>query len=210
MVRKGINYCLNQYKLKVEQNSALNKATVKELHDAIEICDAIAFKIYFPHLESMTKEKNLIYLFDWNKIREIRINSIESDSAILNDDTRSLIEFLIDELTGTQGKKLGQLREIKIEPKEGTGEWKSSFGCYFVTRFGKGFRCRLQMSKDYRSVETTFFDEDNSSPLITRNLVVDKEVGNLYVYEERKPIVKNPSDQEYVATTYFSYSFNNS
>jgi hypothetical protein len=195
LVRKGINYCLNQYILKVEQDSALNRATVKELHDAIEICDAIAFKIYFPQFESITKEKNLVYLFNWNKIKEIRINSIESDSDNLNDDTRNLIEYLIDELTKTQGKKLGQLREIKIESKEGTGERKSSFVCYLVTRFGKVFRCRLQTSKDSRSVETTFYDEDYSSPLISRNLVAIKEVGNLYVYEEKKPIIKNPRDK---------------
>ena len=29
LVRKGIKYCLNQYTLKLEQNSALNKATIK-------------------------------------------------------------------------------------------------------------------------------------------------------------------------------------
>ncbi|MGH9976223.1 MAG: hypothetical protein ACRD8Z_10375 [Nitrososphaeraceae archaeon] len=61
LVRKGIKYCLNQYTLKLEQNSALNKATVKELNNAVEICDAIAFKVYFPQLNSTAKEKNLIY-----------------------------------------------------------------------------------------------------------------------------------------------------
>ncbi|MGH9976224.1 MAG: hypothetical protein ACRD8Z_10380 [Nitrososphaeraceae archaeon] len=104
-----------------------------------------------------------------------------------------MIEFLIDELDKTQGKKLGQSREIKIESKEGTSERKSSLACYFVTRFGKGFRYRLQMSKDCKSVDTTFYDEDYSSPLITKNLVVIKEVGNYYIYDERKPITKKPS-----------------
>ena len=95
-----------------------------------------------------------------------------------------------DELTKIQRKRLGPPREIKIEFKEGIGGRKVNFVCYLVTRFGKSFRCQLQMSKDCKSVETTFYDEDYSSPLITRNLVVNKEVGNLYVYEEREPIVK--------------------
>ena len=195
LVRKGISYCLNQYTLRIEQNSALNQSTIKELNHAIEICDAIAFKVYSSQLQSTAKEKNLIYLFNWNKIKEIRINSIESDSVTLNDDMRNLIKFLTNELTKIQRKKLGQLREIKIESNEGTGELKSSFICYLVTRFGTGFRCQLQISKDYNSVETTFYDEDYSSPLITRNLVVNKEVGNYYIYDERKPNVKNLHDK---------------
>jgi hypothetical protein len=190
LVRKGIKYCLNQYTLKLEQNSALNKATVKELNNAVEICDAIAFKVYFPQLNSTAKEKNLIYLFNWNKIKEIKINSIESDSVTFNDEIRNLIVFLSDELAKLQRKRLGPPREIKIEFKEGTGERMVNFVCYLVTRFGKSFRCQLQMSNDCKSVETTFYDEDYSSPLISRNLVVNKEAGNLYVYEERKPIVK--------------------
>ena len=126
LVRKGISYCLNQYTLKIEQNSALNKSTIEELNYAIEICDAIAFKVYSSQFQSTAKEKNLIYLFNWNKIKEIRINSIESDSAALNDDMRNLIKFLTNELTKIQRKKLGRLREIKIESNEGIGELKST------------------------------------------------------------------------------------
>ena len=96
-----------------------------------------------------------------------------------------------DELAKLQRKRLGPPRGIKIEFKEGTGERVVNFVCYLVTRFGKSFRCQLQMSNDCKSVETTFYDEDYSSPLISRNLVVNKEAGNLYVYEERKPVVTN-------------------
>jgi hypothetical protein len=190
LVRKGVNYCLNKYISRIEQNSALNKATTKELNEAIEICDAIAFKIYSSQLEALAKVRNMKYLFNWNKIKEIRINSIDSDSAAINNDIRNLIEFLVDELTELQGKKLGQLREIKIESKGGTSEMKNGFVCYLVTRFGTGFRCHLQINKDYKSLDITFYDEDYSSPLITRNLVVNREVGNYYIYDKMKPIVK--------------------
>ena len=57
LVRKGINYCLNQYTLKLEQNSALNKATVKELNNAVEICDAIAFKVSFHNSTQLLKKR---------------------------------------------------------------------------------------------------------------------------------------------------------
>ena len=91
LVREGIKICIDQYKSKIEQDSTLNQATIDKLKNAVEICDAIAFKLYSPKIELITKKQKLTYLFNLNRITEVSINE---PSGIPGSDNKKLIEFL--------------------------------------------------------------------------------------------------------------------
>ncbi|MGI0045063.1 MAG: hypothetical protein ACRD47_15255, partial [Nitrososphaeraceae archaeon] len=78
------------------------------------------------------------------------------------------------------GRDLGLTRQIKIEIESGIKR------CYIITRFGKGFRSELEISKDEKLLTITFFDEDFTSKLLSRNLIVKKEHGMYYIFDKSR------------------------
>src|SRR5215831_6325236 len=107
LVKEGVNICISQYKTKVEQDSRLNQAIIDKLNAAVEACDAIAFKLYSPAIESIEDEENLVYLFNWNEITTISVRSFDDISG---NDNRKLVRFLKEKL----GRTLNRLIEERL------------------------------------------------------------------------------------------------
>jgi hypothetical protein len=184
LVREGVEYCVKQYTTKIEQNSRLNRPTIERLNEACQVCDAIAFRIYSPSIETAAKKENLTYLFNWNNISELNINDIELDGVTVGDDNKALISLLKEVISSKIGRGLGLTRQIKIEIEVGIKK------CYIVTRFGKGYRIELEISKDEEILIITIFDEDYTSKLLSRNLIIKKKYGMYYVYDKSRHNLK--------------------
>jgi hypothetical protein len=179
LVREGADYCVKQYTSKIESSSSLNRATIEKLNNACQICDAIAFRLHSPSMKFAAEKENLVYLFNWNRVGELNISDIESDGEDLNDDSKSLLRFLKDVISNKVGRDLGLTRQIKIEIESGIKR------CYIITRFGKGYRSELEMSNDEKLLTITIFDEDYTSKLLSVNLIVKKEYGMYYIFDEK-------------------------
>lgn len=177
LVKVGTDYCIKQYTSRIENSSTLNRATIEELSGACQICDAISFRIYSSQRESTSKTENLIYLFNWNKIGELNVNDTELDDV--SDDYKILIRLLKDIISEKIGREIGLTRQTKIELEGGIKR------CYLITRFGKGFRCELEINKDEKSLKITIFDEDYSTKLFSRTLIVKNEYETYYVYDKK-------------------------
>jgi hypothetical protein len=182
LVKEGIKKCIDQYSSKIERDSTLNKATIDNLKNAAEICDAIAFKLYLPKIELITREKKLTYLFNLKNVTEFNAGE---PSEIHGTDNEELVEFLKRELTKWLGKELGQLRQIMTEFRE--IDKNKVIRCLFVTRYGKAYNCDLKLNPSQKDMIITFYDIDHENPIFKKdNLIVNLENNNYYVYLDSK------------------------
>lgn len=103
MARTGINFCIEQYESKIEQNSILNEPIINQLKQATKICDEIVSKLYLPQVQSRAQKEKLNYLFDGAKIPNIFEKGIEE---IRDENVKSFVEFC------GRGSYINRIKEI--------------------------------------------------------------------------------------------------
>jgi hypothetical protein len=93
LVRIGIWICIQQYQTKIEQDSDLNDLTINHLLRARDICNAISFKMRLPQVEEEAEKEGLIYLFNWNRIKEVHESKV---FELKGRDTQDFVRLLGD------------------------------------------------------------------------------------------------------------------
>ena len=93
LVRVGIWICIEQYQTKVEQDSDLNDLTINHLLRALDICNAISFKMKLPQVEEEAEKEDLIYLFNWTRIKEVHESKV---FELKGGDTKKFVRLLSD------------------------------------------------------------------------------------------------------------------
>lgn len=91
LVKRGAEFCIQEYQSKIETNSILNNSNISKLKNSIDICDTIAFKMKLPEIQSMEGKEGLTFLFNWSKIEEI-LNKTPV-SQVEGEDARKFLAF---------------------------------------------------------------------------------------------------------------------
>jgi hypothetical protein len=72
LVEVGVDYCVNEYKSRVEENQILNEPVVGQLTRSKEICKEIAAKLDLMKRERETTKNGLEYLFQLEQDSRLR------------------------------------------------------------------------------------------------------------------------------------------
>jgi hypothetical protein len=91
LVKRGAEFCIQEYQSKIETNSILNESNISKLKDSIDICDTISFKMKSPEIRSVEQKEDLSLLFNLSKIEEVLHNT--PVSQVEGDDTRKFLDF---------------------------------------------------------------------------------------------------------------------
>jgi hypothetical protein len=196
-VREGIKICIGQYKAKIEQDSRLNQATIEKLNNAAEICDAIAFKLYSPFMESISNKEKLTYLFNWDKI-----TSTNSDSPdnISGEDNRLLFQFIKDKLGDSLNEWIDgrpfEINEIRIKKREfynqpGMKNYRD-ISCDIIRRTDETIHSHLRLDYSKNIVKLTISDITGFTKAygkaigpVEEELTAKYKYGNYYVYSKK-------------------------
>jgi hypothetical protein len=179
LVRECVNYCAKLYTLNIEPNTTLNQTVLDRLTNAVELCEAIAFKTFVRQTESVGREEITHYLFNWDKIASADSYDF---GGIKGEDNWNLIRFLnkeLDERIDPKARKeLLKVRRIQIE------EGVRSKACYFLIEKEKGFRCYIDMKKDESELEVRITNlEGKRIPIASKKrLIVQKDSSNNHRY----------------------------
>jgi len=173
MTRTGINFCIEQYESRIEQNSVLSEPIIDQLKKASRICDEIVTKLYLPQMELRAQKENEIYLFDGAKINDIFQTSLDK---IRDENIKNFVELC--------GAEFGNFPIIKIE--EIYVSWSSTnvmdikFDLlaleYPSNKHIKGF-----MSLGTEINVATLCDDTGQS---LKDFVLRKENNGYYIYEK--------------------------
>jgi hypothetical protein len=68
VVKECIDLCVFQYKQLFRDTPSLNKPIVEHLERSKSMCDDISYKLNLTMLELKSREDEITYLFEWNKI----------------------------------------------------------------------------------------------------------------------------------------------
>lgn len=179
LVRECVNYCAKLYTLNIEPNTTLNQTVLDRLTNAVELCEAVAFKTFVRQTESIGQEETTQYLFNWDKITSADNYDF---GGIKGEDNWNLIKFLkkeLDERIDRKARKeMLNVRQIQIEESD------RSKACYFLLEEDKGYRCIIDMKKDESELELRITDlEGNRIPIASKKrLIVEKDSSNNYRY----------------------------
>jgi hypothetical protein len=179
LIRECVNYCARLYSLGIEPDRTLNQTVLDKLTNAVELCEAIAFKTFIMQTESLGREESTHYLFNWDKITP-------SDSydfgGIIGEDNWNLIKYLnkeLDEYIDRKARRgLLNIKQIRIEVADRSKE------CYFLLENGKGYRCILEMKKNESELKLKITDlEGDLIPMTSKKkLIAQKDSIKNYKY----------------------------
>ena len=153
LIRECVNYCARLYSLGIEPDRTLNQTVLDKLTNAVELCEAIALKIFIRQTESLGREESTHYLFNWDKITP---SDTYDFGGIIGEDNWNLIKYLnkeLDERIDRKDRKgLLNIHQIRIEVADRSKE------CHFLLENDKGYRCILEMKKDESELELIITD----------------------------------------------------
>lgn len=179
LIRECVNYCARLYSLGIEPDRTLNQTVLDKLTNAVELCEAIAFKTFIKQTESIGREESTHYLFNWDKISP---GDSYDFGGIIGEDNWNLIKYLnkkLDERIDRKARKgLLNIKQIRIEVADRIKE------CCFLLENDIGYRCILEMKKDESELELKITDlEGNRIPIASKKrLIVQKDSIKNYKY----------------------------
>jgi hypothetical protein len=175
LVKRGAEFCIQEYRSKIETDSILNDSNISKLKNSIDICDTIAFKMKLPEIRSTERKEDLAYLFNWSKIEEIVHNTRTAE--LEGEDTKKFVAFCEKEFGG--GGPIEIIHHIRLEPFEKRArmfQFSDSSGTLSIGGI-------MEIDSEYRLAELLI---DGDKVKLQRNLVVKiQNDGDLYVYMER-------------------------
>ncbi len=180
LVRECVDYCARLYRLGIEPDRTLNQTVLDKLTNAVELCEAIAFKTFIRQTESLGIEESTHYLFNWNKITP---GDSFDFGGIMGEDNSNLIKYLnkeLDERIDRKARKeLLSIKQIRIEVVADRRK-----ECYFLLGNGKGYQCILEMKKDECELDLRITDLEGNRVAIAskKRLIVQKDSMENYNY----------------------------
>jgi hypothetical protein len=179
LIRECVKYCSSLYSLGIETDRTLNQTVLDKLTNAVELCEAIAFKTFIRRTESLGREESTHYLFNWDKITP---SDSYDFSGIIGEDNWNLIMYLnkeLDERIDRKARKgLRNSKQIRIEVSDRSKE------CYFLLENDKGYRCILMMKKDQSELKLKITDLEGRLVPMTykKRLIVQTDSIKNYKY----------------------------
>lgn len=170
MTRTGINFCIEQYESRIEQNSVLSEPIIDQLKKASRICDEIVTKLYLPQMELRAQKENEIYLFDGAKINDIFQTSMD---IIRDENIKNFVNLCRAEF---EAAPINKIEEISISiPCADVQDIKFDLVDYF------GDHIIGLMSLGIETDGATLYD-DKRSPL--KDFILRKENNGYFIYEK--------------------------
>ena len=183
LVEIGIQTCIEQYQSKIEQDSILNELTISHLSRAREICNAISFKVRLPHLEEEAEKRDLVYLFNWNRIKEIHEIKV---SELKEEGTKQFVGLLSDIYYGHTLVPPDVINTISFNQTE--EDRNSNILVEFTDFYGGQCHGRISLNLEKKTAHLSMHTEDKR--ILQHDFVIKIENENLYVYKKRKMLSK--------------------
>jgi hypothetical protein len=187
LVSEGIHYCMQQYKSEIEKDYILNEPVMSQLQKSREICDQIAFKTRLSQIHSVERRENLVYLFNWTKIRPCFGRTVHE---IQGEDTRKFLDFCDNEiLKTTEPAPIIMVHSISDHGYRTEFEfidwWKRHVeGSLDIdTEVEKNTAGTLDIT--VRNTANFSVRRDGKT-ILTKTLVVRAQDNNVYVYKEKE------------------------
>jgi hypothetical protein len=182
LVRLGIWICIEQYQTKIEQDSDLNDLTINHLLRARDICNAISFKMRLPHVEEEAEKEDLIYLFNWNRIKEVHESKV---FEIKGGDTQKFVRLLSDiYCVGSNTSPADVINTISFDQSQ--NEPDSNILFEFTDLYGNQCHGSMYLFIEKKIAHLSMFLEDKQT--LQHDFIIKMENENIYVCDKREDV----------------------
>ncbi|MDP9288108.1 MAG: hypothetical protein M3P08_07915 [Thermoproteota archaeon] len=188
LVSEGIHYCMQQYKSEIEKDSILNEPVMSQLQKSKEICDQIAFKMRSSQIQSIERKENLVYLFNWAKIRPCFGMTAHE---VQGEDTCKFLDFCNNEILKTT-----EPAPIEIVHRISDNGYRTEFEFIDWWRRHVGGSLDIDVESktadlsnppDFRVKNTANFTvQRDGKVILSKTLIVRAQDNNVYVYKEKE------------------------
>jgi hypothetical protein len=182
LVRLGIWICIEQYQTKIEQDSDLNDLTINHLLRARDICNAISFKMRLPQVKEEAEKEDLIYLFNWNRIKEVHESKV---FEIKGGDTQKFVRLLSDiYCVGSNMSPADVINTISFDQSQNDPESNILFD--FTDMYGGQCHGSMSLMIEKRAAHLSMFLEDKQA--LRHDFIIKVENEDIHVYDRRDGI----------------------
>ncbi len=182
LVRLGIWICIEQYRTKIEQDSDLNDLTINHLLRARDICNAISFKMRLPQVEEEAEKEDLIYLFNWNRIKEVHESKV---FELKGGDTQKFARFLSDiYCVGSKMRPADVINTISFDQSQ--NDPYSIIQFEFTDLYGNQCHGSMYLIIEKKTAHLSMFLEDKQT--LRHDFIIKMENENIYVCDKKEGI----------------------
>lgn len=182
LVRVGIWICIEQYQTKIEQDSDLNDLTINHLLRARDICNAISFKMRLSQVEEEAEKDDLIYLFNWNRIKEVHESKV---FELKGGDTQKFVRLLSDiYCVGSNMSPADVINTISFDQSQNDPDSNILFE--FTDFYGGQCHGSISLIVEKKTAHLLMHLEDKRT--LQHDFIIKMENENIYLYDKREGI----------------------